>query len=175
MSGTKKWITNGNFCDYFVTGVKTKGGFSMLLIERQEGLETTQIKTSYSTTAGTAFIKFDNVKVPVENLLGVEDQGFKVIMTNFNHERWMITTFSVRSSRMVVEECLKWANQRRVFGKKLIEEPVIRQKYDTHIYMYTPVRSPALGAAHESRSLTLYLSLQARQDDRPRRSHPELP
>lgn len=128
-SGTKKWITNGNFCDYFVTGVKTKGGFSMLLIERQEGLETTQIKTSYSTTAGTAYIKFDNVKVPVENLLGVEDEGFKVIMTNFNHERWMITTFSVRTSRMVVEECLKWANQRKVFGKKLIEEPVIRQKY----------------------------------------------
>jgi alkylation response protein AidB-like acyl-CoA dehydrogenase len=152
-AGTKKWITNGNFCDYFVTGVKTKGGFSMLLIERQEGVETTQIKTSYSTTAGTAYIKFDNVKVPVENLLGQEDQGFKVIMTvfltsgapillslppgkpiliqrqNFNHERWMITTFSVRSSRMVVEECLKWANQRKVFGKKLIEEPVIRQKY----------------------------------------------
>jgi alkylation response protein AidB-like acyl-CoA dehydrogenase len=101
----------------------------MLLIERQEGLETSQIKTSYSSAAGTAFIKFDNVKVPVENLLGVEDQGFRVIMTNFNHERWMITTFSVRSSRSVVEECLKWANQRKVFGKKLIEEPVIRQKY----------------------------------------------
>ncbi|KAJ9602466.1 hypothetical protein H2200_013009 [Cladophialophora chaetospira] len=128
VNGTKKWITNGNFCDYFVTGVKTKGGFSMLLIERQEGVETTQIKTSYSTAAGTAYIKFDNIKVPVENLLGGEDQGFKVIMTNFNHERWMITTFSVRTSRMVVEECLKWANQRRVFGKKLIEEPVIRQK-----------------------------------------------
>ncbi|OAP62465.1 hypothetical protein AYL99_04668 [Fonsecaea erecta] len=128
VNGTKKWITNGVFCDYFVTGVKTEKGFSVLLIEREEGVETTQIKTSYSTTAGTAFIKFDNVKVPVENLLGVEDQGFRVIMTNFNHERWMITTFSIRSSRMAVEECLKWANQRRVFGKRLIEEPVIRQK-----------------------------------------------
>jgi alkylation response protein AidB-like acyl-CoA dehydrogenase len=85
----------------------------MLLVERQERVETTQIKTSYSTTAGTAFVKFDNVKVPVENLLGVEDQGFKVIMTNFNHERWMIATFSVRTSRMVVEDCIKWANQRR--------------------------------------------------------------
>jgi alkylation response protein AidB-like acyl-CoA dehydrogenase len=128
VTGTKKWITNGTFCDYFVTAVKTQKGFSMLLIERQEGLETTQIKTTYSTTAGTAFIKFDNVKVPVENLLGVEDQGFRVIMTNFNHERWMIATVSVRNSRMIVEECIKWANQRRVFGKRLVEEPVIRQK-----------------------------------------------
>ncbi len=109
----------------------------MLLIERQEGVETTQIKTSYSTTAGTAYIKFDDVKVPVENLLGVEDQGFSVIMTNFNHERWMITTFSVRTGRMVVEECLKWANQRRVFGKKLIEQPVIRQKYEPFTPMLT--------------------------------------
>ena len=128
VNGTKKWITNGTFSDYFVTGVKTQKGFSMLLIERQEGVETTQIKTSYSSAAGTAFIKFDNIRVPVENLLGEEDQGLKVILTNFNHERWMIASLSVRTSRSIVEDCLKWANQRRVFGKRLVEEPVIRQK-----------------------------------------------
>lgn len=100
----------------------------MLLIERGEGVETTQIKTTYGSAAGTAFIKFDNVKVPVENLLGAEDQGFKVIMTNFNHERWMIAAFSVRTCRLVVEDCLKWAHQRKVFGKRLVDQPVIRQK-----------------------------------------------
>lgn len=100
----------------------------MLLIERGEGVETTPIKTSYSAAAGTAYIKFEDVKVRVENLLGKEDNGFKVIMTNFNHERWMIAIFTVRESRLIVEDCIKWANQRRVFGKRLIEEPVIRQK-----------------------------------------------
>jgi alkylation response protein AidB-like acyl-CoA dehydrogenase len=130
-AGTKKWITNGTFCDYFVTGVKTAKGFSMLLIERQDGLDTSQIKTSYSAAAGTAYVTFDNVRVPVENLLGKEDQGFKVIMTNFNHERWMIATASVVSSRVVVQDCIQYANQRRVFGKRLIDEPVIRQKYVT--------------------------------------------
>lgn len=89
VNGTKKWITNGMFSDYFVTGCKTKKGFSVILIERQEGVETTQLKTSYSTAAGTAYIQFENVKVPVENLLGPEDNGFQVIMSNFNHERWM--------------------------------------------------------------------------------------
>jgi alkylation response protein AidB-like acyl-CoA dehydrogenase len=143
VNGTKKWITNGTFCDYFVTGVRTKKGFSMLLIERQEGVETQQIKTSYSTTAGTAYIKFDNVKVPVENLLGVEDDGFRVIMTNFNHERWMITTFSIRTSRMIVEDCLKWSNQRMVFGKRLIEQPVIRQKY-VHTQSFSSPQHPLL-------------------------------
>jgi alkylation response protein AidB-like acyl-CoA dehydrogenase len=77
--GTKKWITNGMFCDYFVTGCKTEKGFSVVLIPRQEGVETKLIKTSYSTAAGTAFVEFNDVKVPVENLLGEEDKGFIVI------------------------------------------------------------------------------------------------
>ncbi|KAF2018350.1 acyl-CoA dehydrogenase family protein [Aaosphaeria arxii CBS 175.79] len=126
--GTKKWITNGMWCDYFVTGCKTEKGFSVLLIPRQEGVETSLIKTSYSTAAGTAFVEFNNVKVPVENILGEEDKGFIVIMSNFNHERFMMACGVNRWSRTVVEECLKWCNQRIVFGKKLIEQPAIRQK-----------------------------------------------
>jgi alkylation response protein AidB-like acyl-CoA dehydrogenase len=88
VNGTKKWITNGVFSDYFVTGVQTDKGLSVLLIERGEGVETKLIKTSYSTAAGTTFITFDNVKVPVENLLGKENHGIYVILSNFNHERW---------------------------------------------------------------------------------------
>lgn len=91
VNGTKKWITNGVFCDYFVTGVQTDKGLSVLLIERGEGVETKLIKTSYSTAAGTTFITFDNVKVPAENLLGKENQGIYVILSNFNHERWTMS------------------------------------------------------------------------------------
>lgn len=52
----------------------------MLLIERSEGLETKPIKTSYSPAAGTAYVSMDNVKVPVENLLGKEGRGFLVVL-----------------------------------------------------------------------------------------------
>jgi len=45
----------------------------MVLIERSEGVSTKLIKTSYSPSAGTAYIIFENVKVPVENLLGEEN------------------------------------------------------------------------------------------------------
>jgi alkylation response protein AidB-like acyl-CoA dehydrogenase len=62
INGTKKWITNGMFSDYFVTACRTKKGFSVILIPRQEGVDTTAIKTSYSPAAGTAFVQFDNVK-----------------------------------------------------------------------------------------------------------------
>lgn len=139
VNGTKKWITNGMFSDYFVTGCRTNKGFSVLLIPRGEGVETTLIKTSYSTAAGTAFVQFDNVKVPVGNLLGDEDKGFVVIMSNFNHERYMMAAAVIRYSRVVVEECLKWCNQRVVFKKPLIEQPAIRQKY---VHSFSP--SPGL-------------------------------
>jgi len=53
---------------------------TLILVERGPGVNTKQIKTSYSTTAGTAYITFDNVKVPVENTLGEEGGGIFVIL-----------------------------------------------------------------------------------------------
>jgi len=128
VNGVKKWITNGTFSDYFSTAVRTDKGITMLLIERGEGVETEQIKTSYSSCAGTAYITFTNVKVPVENILGKDGKGFQVIMYNFNHERWSIIAAVISSNRLVLEECIKWANQRVVFGKKLTSQAIIRFK-----------------------------------------------
>jgi alkylation response protein AidB-like acyl-CoA dehydrogenase len=128
INGTKKWITNGMFADYFVTGCRTKKGFSVILVPRDDNVETKRIKTSYSTAAATTFIQFDNVKVPVNHLLGKEDNGFIVIMSNFNHERWAMACAVIRWCRTIVEECLKWTHQRIVFGKPLISQPVIRAK-----------------------------------------------
>ena len=92
VTGSKKWITNGTFADYFVTAVRTTegqgtAGISLLLIERSMGVETKPIKTSYSPAAGTAWVDFDEVVVPARNLIGPLDQGFGCIMANFNHER----------------------------------------------------------------------------------------
>jgi alkylation response protein AidB-like acyl-CoA dehydrogenase len=103
------------WADYFVTACRTSKGFSVLLIPREAGIETKQIKTSYSTTAATAFVEYTNCKVPVENLLGEEDKGFIVIMSNFNHERFMMVCAVTRLSMTVVEECMKWCNQRQKY------------------------------------------------------------
>lgn len=48
INGTKKWITNGMFCDYFVTGCKTAKGFSVILVPRDDNVETKKIKVSLS-------------------------------------------------------------------------------------------------------------------------------
>lgn len=100
----------------------------MLLIPRGEGVETKLIKSSYSSSAGTAYVTFDNVKVPVENLLGKENKGLQVILSNFNHERWVMCCGVARGIRSIIEESFKWSHQRKVFGKPLISQPVIRQK-----------------------------------------------
>jgi len=49
-------------------------------------------------------------------------------MSNFNHERWGMAAMVSRWCRTITEECLKWCNQRIVFGKKLIEQAVVRSQ-----------------------------------------------
>lgn len=133
VNGEKKWITNGIWCDYFTTAVRTsdKGmnGLSVLLIERSMGgVSTRRMDCQGVWSSGTTYITFEDVKVPVENLVGKENQGFKVIMTNFNHERIGIIIQCIRFSRVCYEESIKYANKRRTFGQKLINHPVIRLK-----------------------------------------------
>ena len=69
-----------SFADYFTVGCKTEDGFTVILVERGPGVETKPIKTSYSATAGTAYITFDNVRVPIGNTLGEEGGGIFVIL-----------------------------------------------------------------------------------------------
>ena len=79
VSGMKKWITTGMNCDYFTTAVSTDPnqgmfGISILLIEKtMPGVYLRQMKCQGLWSTGTAFIVFDNVKVPVENLIGEEN------------------------------------------------------------------------------------------------------
>ncbi|KAI0690637.1 peroxisomal acyl-CoA-dehydrogenase [Cytidiella melzeri] len=141
INGTKKWITNGHFSDYFTVGCKTDSGFTVIFVERGEGIDTKPIKTSYSPSAGTAYITFDNVKVPIENTLGAEGAGLFVILSNFNHERWTMCCGSARTQRYIIEECLKWTNQRKAFGKPLNSQAVIRSKLAAMIARAESVQS----------------------------------
>ena len=84
VNGMKKWITNGIFSDFFTTAVVTDPdngmfGISLLLIERtMPGVILKRMNCQGIWCSGTTFIVFDNVKVPVENLIGQsENEGFK--------------------------------------------------------------------------------------------------
>lgn len=131
--GVKKWITGGIFSDYFTVLCQSKdangkAGMTMMVAERDDTITTKAIPTSYSAAAGTAYVEFLDTLVPVENQIGKEGMGFLYCMENFNKERWGMIAAGNFMSRRLVEECFKWAIQRQVFGKRLIDQPVIRFK-----------------------------------------------
>ncbi len=132
VNGEKKWITNGVSAEFFTTAVRTggpgMGGVSLLLIERGPGVTTKQMNCMGVWASGTTYITFEDVKVPVENLIGKENRGFRYIMHNFNHERWSIVVQANRFARVCLEEAVKFATRRKAFGKRLIDQPVIRAK-----------------------------------------------
>eukprot|EP01087_Luapelamoeba_hula_P009280 TRINITY_DN2388_c0_g1_i1.p1 TRINITY_DN2388_c0_g1~~TRINITY_DN2388_c0_g1_i1.p1 ORF type:complete len:444 (-),score=59.21 TRINITY_DN2388_c0_g1_i1:142-1449(-) len=133
VNGEKKWITNSQGADLFVTAVRTGGsggnGVSLLIIERtMPGLKVRPMVCSGVASSGTGYVTFEDVQVPVENLIGQENQGFKYIMNNFNHERWQICIQALRFARVCYEDAFNYAAKRKTFGKSLNEYQLIRSK-----------------------------------------------
>lgn len=134
VNGSKKWITNGIWADYVTAAVRTGGsgaaGISVLIIPlKVSGVTTRQMHNSGVGASGSTFITFDDVSVPVENLIHKENRGFEVIMSNFNAERKAIATAAIRLSRVCCEDAWKHACTRETFGLKLIENAIIRAKF----------------------------------------------
>jgi len=133
LNGVKKWITGGMFSDFFTVLAQTvdengKKGMTMMVAELDDTIDLKPIKTSYSPAAGTAYVEFTDTMVPVENVLGKPHLGFRYAMANFNKERWGMVSAGNQLSRNMIKECFKWAIQRKIFGKRLIDQPVIRFK-----------------------------------------------
>ncbi|KAF2637078.1 short-chain specific acyl-CoA dehydrogenase mitochondrial precursor [Massarina eburnea CBS 473.64] len=134
VNGTKKWITNGIWSDYASMAVRTGGpgasGLSMLVVPLKgyAGVKMRRLKVGGQVSAGTTFIELDDVRVGVENLIGVEGQGMKYIMTNFNHERLTIAIGATRQARVALAAATEYVLKREAFGKALVEQPVVRHR-----------------------------------------------
>lgn len=134
VNGTKKWITNGIWSDYSSMAVRTGGpgptGLSMLVVPLKDypGVSMRRLKVGGQVSAGTTFIELDDVKVPVENLIGEEGMGMRYIMTNFNHERLTIAIGATRSSRVALASAMEYILKREAFGKPLVDQPVVRHR-----------------------------------------------
>mmetsp|Transcript_31249 Transcript_31249/g.74847 ORF Transcript_31249/g.74847 Transcript_31249/m.74847 type:complete len:412 (+) Transcript_31249:23-1258(+) len=129
VNGQKKWITGGHRADFYTCAVLTAKGMSLLLIEKgMPGLSVRKMDTQFDNSNGTAFVTLEDVKVPASNLIGKEGEGFKYLMHNFNHERFVIAVGACRGARNCYEESIKYAMKRKTFGKPLIEHQAIRMK-----------------------------------------------
>lgn len=135
VSGEKTFITSGMRADYYTVAVRTnpenKGasGISMLLVDaHSDGITKSPLKKMGWWASDTAHLHFDQVKVPVENLLGEENAGFKVIMKNFNMERFWLASMAYGYALVCYQEALEWSKARKTFGKRLVDHQVVRHK-----------------------------------------------
>ncbi|KFX93070.1 hypothetical protein O988_07009 [Pseudogymnoascus sp. VKM F-3808] len=134
INGTKKWITNGIWCDYAAMAVRTGGpgaaGISMIQVPLKgyPGVTMRRLKVAGQISAGTTYIELDDVKVPVENLIGVEGMGMKYVMTNFNHERLTLAIGITRQARVALAAAVEYCMKREAFGKTLMDQPVVRNR-----------------------------------------------
>jgi acyl-CoA dehydrogenase len=134
VNGSKKWITTGIWCEYATMAVRTGGpgpsGLSLMLVHLKDhpGVTMRRLKVGGQITGGTTYIELEDVKVPVENLIGEEGMGMKYIMTNFNHERLAIAIGATRSARVALSAAFAYVMKREAFGKTLMEQPVVRHR-----------------------------------------------
>lgn len=133
INGEKTFITGAMRADYLTVAVRTGGsgrdGISVLLVEGDTpGLQRTQLRKMGWQSSDTATLYFRDCRVPVENLIGPENGGFSVVLTNFNDERLHLAASALGTSRAAFEEALEYSRIRVAFGKPILQHQVIRHK-----------------------------------------------
>jgi len=131
LNGQKMWITNGGAADLFTVFAKVGGEkFTAFLVERSfpgvsSGAEEHKMGiTGSSTTA----VYLDNVPVPVENVLGEIGRGHVIAFNILNIGRLKLGPASVGVAKNVLAICLKYAKQRKAFGKSIADFGAIQHK-----------------------------------------------
>ena len=132
INGNKMWITNGGFADLSMVFAKVDGekftcfivptdakGFAAAAEEKKMGLH------GSSTTA----LVLDNVKVPVENVVGEIGRGHKVALNVLNLGRFKLGAWCISSSKFAINDAIKYAKERTQFGKNLHEFGAIANKF----------------------------------------------
>src|SRR5437867_3241849 len=130
LNGQKMWITNGGFADLFTIFAKVDGDkFTAFLVERGMGVVSgrDEIKLGLDGSSTTALM-LDNVKVPIENVLGTIGQGHKVAFNVLNFGRVKLGARNMSGVRMALNHSVKYAKERRQFGKAIAEFGLIKQK-----------------------------------------------
>ncbi len=130
LNGQKMWITNGGFADLFTIFAKVDGEkFTAFIVEREMGVVSgrEEPKLGLDGSSTTALI-LDNVKVPVENVLGAVGQGHKVAFNILNLGRLKLGTRNIGGAKQALTRAVRYAVERRQFGRAIAEFGLIKQK-----------------------------------------------
>ena len=142
INGSKMWITNGTQADWICmlanTDPDTKNNhFNKSLIcvplkedgKRVKGVAINRkLKKMGMHSSDTAEIFFDDVRVPQQNLIGEEGQGFVYQMLQFQEERLFAALGGVTGCELAVQETIEYTRQRKTFGKSILDNQIVHFK-----------------------------------------------
>ncbi|SRR5579875_162139 len=126
LNGTKHFISNGSVADWIVVfatrdkRLKHKGISCFVLPATLNGISRTRMHGKLGQRAAdTSEIRFDDVRVPADALVGIEGEGFRYAMTTFDYSRPEIGAIAIGISQRALDECLKYSRQRSAFGQAI--------------------------------------------------------
>ncbi len=134
LNGEKTWISLADYAHQFLiitrlTNSTAKAPFAAFIVDRNApGFSSKAIKGKLGVRAGnTGQIFFDNMRVPAENMLGEEGDGFKVAMSALDHGRYTVAAGAVGIITACLDACTKYANERSVGGEVIGKKQLVQQ------------------------------------------------
>lgn len=134
LNGSKTFITNGVYSDYLIVAAKTDPsdkykGISIFVVDREAaGITATKLDKLGWRASDTAELAFDNVEIPIENLMGEEGKGFPYIMQHFALERLIMGVNAHARADFALDYVVNYMQERVAFGKSLDKFQVLRHK-----------------------------------------------
>ncbi len=134
LNGQKTWISLSDIADHFIVFAYTDKskkhyGISAFIVERtMEGFSSRPIKGKLGIRAGnTGELFFDNLRVPKENLLGEEGEGFKIAMSALDNGRFTVAAGAVGQIMACLEASVKYCHERETFGQPIGKHQLVQQ------------------------------------------------
>lgn len=133
LSGEKMWITNAGYADLFTVyatinpSLGHKGICCLVVDTKSEGIEIGKKEDKMGhRSSDTRGVRFTNVKVPKENLLGAEGEGWKIAMKTLDHSRPLVAASAAGGSARALEEAVKYSKERIQFGTAIENHQAIK-------------------------------------------------
>jgi alkylation response protein AidB-like acyl-CoA dehydrogenase len=139
VNGSKMWITNGARADFLTMAVRTGGeghaGISLLLFPTDtKGFAVSRkLDKVGNPSSDTAVLYFDECRVPARYLLGDEGAGFGYVMMNFQGERLVAAVQAVAAMQLMVEDAIRYGDERTAFGRPISKFQAWRHKLADHL------------------------------------------
>ncbi len=132
VNGTKTYITNAPYADFFITAVRTgrvedrHKGISLLVIDKGPCVKISKLEMMGYRGSGTSEVRFEDCRVPKENLIGEINTGFKKIMMTLNEGRITTSATALGIMQAAFEEAFEYAKQRTSMGVPIVEHQLVQ-------------------------------------------------